>query len=298
MQIEKAKRFIRENARALELEIYRYFFENGSKQSVIEELAKYQNIDGGFGHGLEADNWNKDSNPIATNDAIIWLYRVGALDRNNEMVRSIVKYLKSHDSFDEEQRRWLFAIDSNKKFPHAIWWEKGERDGIDGYNPTVSLATFMVCFGENTTYYEEIVRAAFSFLQSNVEINGDALKCFLLSYELLHENGIEHIINLEKVHQLLCTRIENEICKDIEKYGVEYVYVTSDFFPGIFKEFITKDIQELIDIERENLKKIQKDDGGFDISWKWYTDYVEFEQARAWWRPRITMDKLLFFIKG
>ena len=37
------------------------------------------------------------------------------------------------------------------------------------------------------------------------------------------------------------------------------------------------------------------EDGGFDITWKWYTPYPEaYEQARAWWRPRITIEKLLF----
>ena len=37
------------------------------------------------------------------------------------------------------------------------------------------------------------------------------------------------------------------------------------------------------------------DDGGFDITWKWYTPYPdEYEQARAWWRPRITIEKLIF----
>ena len=295
MNFEKARRFIIENSRPLELEIYKYFFENGSKQSVLKELAKYQNADGGFGQGLEPDNWNKNSNPIATNDAIIWLYRIGALEKSNEMIHSIVKYLQSHDSFDEKRKRWLLAIDSNKEFPHAIWWEKNDGDGINGFNPTVSLATFMVCFGENRVYYEEIVKEAFSFLLENEDMGGDDLKCFLLSYELLRQNGIENIVDLNKIHQLLCTRIEKIICKDTEQYGVEYVSVPSDFFAGMYKEIITKNIEELIDIEREILPKIQKEDGGFDITWKWYTDYAEFEQARSWWRPRITIDKLLFW---
>lgn len=45
----------------------------------------------------------------------------------------------------------------------------------------------------------------------------------------------------------------------------------------------------------EEFKKFQNADGGFDISWEWGTDYPEFEQARSWWRPRITIDKLLFW---
>ena len=45
----------------------------------------------------------------------------------------------------------------------------------------------------------------------------------------------------------------------------------------------------------------QNDDCGFgnaiepDISWQWDNDYKEFAKAREYWRPRITLDKLLFY---
>ena len=51
----------------------------------------------------------------------------------------------------------------------------------------------------------------------------------------------------------------------------------------------------MIDLEKKVLEKIQNDDGGFDISWEWYNDYKEFKKARDWWRPRSTIDKLLFY---
>ena len=54
-------------------------------------------------------------------------------------------------------------------------------------------------------------------------------------------------------------------------------------------------IKPLIAAEKDILGKYQTKDGGFDITWKWYTPYLdEYEQARAWWRPRITIEKLLF----
>ena len=77
MNTEAAKNFIKNHARPLEMALYRYFCDNGTPQTVITQLVKYQNADGGFGHGLEAYNWNPHSNPIATNDAIITLYRIG-----------------------------------------------------------------------------------------------------------------------------------------------------------------------------------------------------------------------------
>ena len=123
MDRNAAKQFILQNARPVDLAVYQYHFENGSNNKLIDELSKYQNEDGGFGHGLEADYWNPNSSPIATNDAIITLFRVGALEKNSEIVNGIVQYLESHASFNEEKKRWLFAIDSNKDYLFSLLWE-------------------------------------------------------------------------------------------------------------------------------------------------------------------------------
>ncbi len=293
MNKNSAAKFILQNARPLELSLYKYFFENKSNRAVINELSKFQNTDGGFGNALEPDFFNPNSSPIATNDAIITLHRINAINKDSDIVKGIVRYLESHDSFDEDKKRWLFAIDSNEDYPHAIWWKK-KGDGISGFNPSISLAAFLICYDNRSFLYEEIIREGLAYLENTEEISGDSLKCFLLAYELLKANNISDIIDLKQFKDLLCKAIDNSICKDIEKYGVEYVSMPSDFFSGIYSEFITPEIKTLIVAEKDILGKLQMEDGGFDITWKWYTPYPEFEQARAWWRPRITIEKLLF----
>ena len=294
MDKNAAIKFISKNARPLELAIYRYFFENESNQAVIDELSKFQNADGGFGHALEPDFFNPNSSPIATNDAIITLCRVNALDRDSGIVKGISNYLESHDSFNEDKKRWLFAIDSNKDYPHAIWWEK-KGDGISKFNPSISLAAFMVCYGNRNPLYEGIIKEGLDFLENGEAIGGDDVNCYMLAYELLTSNSINDIVDLNIFKDLLCKAIENCICKDITKYGVEYVPMPSVIFAGRYMEFITPKIKPLIAAEKDILAKLQMEDGGFDITWKWYTPYPdEYEQARAWWRPRITIDKLLF----
>ena len=294
MDKNAAKKFVIENARPLELAVYKYFFEHESNQAVIDELSKFQNADGGFGHALEPDFFNPNSSPVATNDAIITLSRVDALDRDSDIVKGIVRYLDSHDSFNEDKKRWLFAIDSNKDYPHAIWWEK-KGDGISKFNPSISLAAFMVCYGNRTFLCEEIIKEGFDYLQTGGDVSGDDINCYLLAYELLNQNSINDIIDINVFKNLLCKAIENCICKDISKYGVEYVPMPSTIFTGRYTEFITPEIEPLIFAEKDILGKLQMEDGGFDITWKWYTPYSdEYEQARNWWRPRITIEKLLF----
>ena len=293
MSVSAAERFITDNARPFEKAVYEVLYHNCSADKALEELKKFQNNDGGFGNALEADNWNPASNPIATNDALIWLYRMGCLDEAEDITEGIIKYLRSHDSFDETEKRWLFSIESNKDYPHAVWWEK-KGSGIDGFNPTVSLAAFMVCYDKRSELYEDILGQAVDYLRENNKLIGDHLKCFMLAYELLLQNKITDIIDLAELKSIIIERISEVVCPDITKYGIEYVTAPSDLFGGVYTDLVPESLVPLIKEELAVLQKLQKDDGGFDISWQWYTPYPEFETARNWWRPRVTLEKLLF----
>ena len=60
------RRWMHRNARPLDLARWQYHFESGSAEAVLQSLSAYQNEDGGFGHGLEADCWNPASAPMQT----------------------------------------------------------------------------------------------------------------------------------------------------------------------------------------------------------------------------------------
>lgn len=292
MDVQKAKQFIIENARPLELCKYRALFEGGPKGAVIEELKKFQNPDGGFGNALEPDNWNPNSTPITTNDAIICLYECGALPEAGEMAGDIARWLKSGDGFDSEQRRWRFAVESNRDHPHAVWWEPG--DGKESWNPTVSLAAFLCCV-EVGEQWKELVREAFSQLESVEEIGSDEVKCFMLAHGLLELYGVSDVIDLPRAREAVKRAVGLAMCKDVEKYGVEYVAGPSAFGDC---RYWPEGIEELVRADLAATDRLQMEDGGFDITWKWYTPFErEFEQARDWWRPRVTMEKLGFYMK-
>jgi len=296
MNEQKAKRFIRENARPVDLAWYEYAFENGSPDAVIEALKAFQNPDGGFGHALEADCWNPLSTPIATNDAVIRLNFVNALNSDLPMVKDMVRYLKSGDGFDAERKRWQFTAAGNKDWPHAVWWELKEgADPVTGFNPTVSLAAFLACFGEDDGYYADIVKEGFAYLAEQKTLGSDDIKCFLTARDLLLKSGKTDIIDLGEAKVTLQKVMLASICPDVSKYGVEYAATPSDFFIGRYLAYYAPDFDALIRNERDNLKNIQLPDGGFDIFWQWYTDYPEeFRQARDMWRPKITLERLLF----
>lgn len=83
---EKARKFIYRNARPLDFARWRYFFEDGAAQDVVRALTAYQNPDGGFGHGLEADALNPNSAPIQAWNATVILREIGLFDPDRKSV--------------------------------------------------------------------------------------------------------------------------------------------------------------------------------------------------------------------
>ena len=99
---DEVRLWICRNARELELAQWRYHFEGGSRQAVLDAMALFQNADGGFGHRFESDNWNPASTPYATSEACGMLRRMGCLDYGHPLWQGILHCL--------QRRRALLAV--------------------------------------------------------------------------------------------------------------------------------------------------------------------------------------------
>ena len=73
IQIKKIKEFIFKNGRLLERRFFSFFFEDGNKDDAIKALMAYQNVDGGFGNGIEPDLLCPDSTAIGAETAMYYL---------------------------------------------------------------------------------------------------------------------------------------------------------------------------------------------------------------------------------
>ena len=83
---EQARTFVMERGRELERRLLAYYFDDGTPAAVLDELASYQNQDGGFGNGLEPDLQLPDSSVITTTIALRILREVKATS-DDEIVR-------------------------------------------------------------------------------------------------------------------------------------------------------------------------------------------------------------------
>ena len=116
---EKARTFVIDQGRELERRLLSYYFADGTPAAVLDELANYQNQDGGFGNGLEPDIQLPDSSVITTTIALRILREVKATS-NDEIVRKAIQYLLA--AYDSTQNRWSIVPQEVDEYPHAPWW--------------------------------------------------------------------------------------------------------------------------------------------------------------------------------
>jgi len=108
--------------------IYRYRFEYnllaGDPKNVIDELKKYQNDDGGFGHGLEKDFLLPESSPMATTIAFQILDEIEVTD--DDIIKKAIHYYEK--TYDNRRVGWMTVSKNINNDPHAPWWNYNEED--------------------------------------------------------------------------------------------------------------------------------------------------------------------------
>ncbi len=122
---DQARHFLKTQARPLERALFDYCFETGSPETVIAELARFQNADGGFGHALEPDMRTPTSSALATGMGMRILADVVssqdlASSETPFIFEHAVKFLR--DTFDPQTKVWRVVPHDANAYPHAPWW--------------------------------------------------------------------------------------------------------------------------------------------------------------------------------
>jgi len=107
-------------ARPLEKALYNFYIKKDKPDEIAKALKKYQNEDGGFGHGLEPDFWTPDSSAMATTIGLKYLKIVEYLPKAKEMIKKAIEYLEN--SYNYERKGWYSVPMSVNDYPHAPWW--------------------------------------------------------------------------------------------------------------------------------------------------------------------------------
>ncbi|MDE6200930.1 MAG: hypothetical protein K2M47_03525 [Clostridiales bacterium] len=291
---DKACSFIYRNARPLDLALWRYHFDGGSRKDIIDILSFYQNADGGFGHAIEPDFWNPNSSPISTWKAICVLKEIG-IDANEDIVKHVLTYLGSGKDFSEGM--WYNTVKSNNDYPHAIWWECQSESGVPSVNPTISLAGFALKYAsKQSDLYKKaagiVVTAAKAFIAEPV-CDMHVTPLYMELYEYCASIDGFDLFDLAAYKNALYAAIKSTVCTDTDKWLKEYVCKPSVFYDASKLIFEILD-DELCVKEGKMLLDEQQDDGSYNIPWLWHNDYTEYYVAANWWKSDMLRKNMLY----
>jgi hypothetical protein len=286
------------NARPVDLAVWRYHFENGSREAVLAELSLYRNEDGGFGHALEPDSWNPDSSPYTTLYAMNILKSIGSLDGNHPMLCGIFRYL--NECTDLTEYGWRFSIPSNDLYPHAPWWTYNEEaNACESIGLTAGTAGFVLRYGsKDSPLYRKAVSFAGTVIKKlkapgkygDMGIGG---YCALL--DSIQNAGLKEKFDCNFLAAALKRQVHDTIERDTSKW-VHYGVRPSNYIHSPESPYL-KDNEDIIQKELDFLIDTRPHNGVWPITWSWFENnekyYKAFALSENWWRAIKGTEKVL-----
>ena len=288
----KASSYVLSSSRALERNLYKYYFQDANPEKPLKELKNYQNPDGGFGHGLEPDLRLPASSPIATVMAFRQIELVEeAMDMYSELVRSASTYLEN--SFQSENNRWYAVSSEVNDYPHAPWWhydEAGGRTPIDEFwgNPTVEALAYGLKYGGFSSDFklDKLVDIAVKRInETEIFESEHEIYCYLKLYETLPDKLAE------KIEDKLFDAVRQLVVTDPAEWN-SYVpqplnFVTEPDSPrfGISEVNLERNLNFLVETITKN--------GSVEPNWEWGQFESEWERAKMEWTGILTLKSLI-----
>ncbi len=278
--------------RSLDVARWNYHFEDEPHTPVLKALYAYQNTDGGFGHGLEPDNQNPASTPIATWAAIEILRELGFPKDAGNMMDRITNYLLQTQHFDGV--KWRATVPENDAYPHAPWWSYREDDDF-GYNPTAALIGFLLRFGGEPA--RDAAEKAFQAMATVITASD-------------YQPGVHELANLVTLTQdLAAIGREADLPESFYEHMHRWVYDAIDRDEDAYREDNYYTPPDRYIMSRESpyyaanedichfyvgfIEGSVPEDGTWPINWTWGEDPLPPDVARDW-RGSLAVSKMLF----
>ena len=297
VSLEEIKKWVYRNARPLELAIWQYEFENGSKEAVLSSLSNYQNDDGGFGNSLEPDLWNPNSSPYTTFYAIEIIKKLNFTDTKHPIMQGIFRFIESR--LHSNENGWLFSIPSNDQYPHAPWWTYNKNaNEYESIGVTAGICCFILTFaskeskiyGDALSITDKLI--AWLSMTGNKGDMGVGGYCELI--ETLPQLGLSNRYDMDSIINTVKKLVDQAMEHDVAKWAF-YGKTPASFIKSP-DSFLYKENEELMQIELDYIIEKRQENGVWNITWSWFDHneiYAkEFAISENWWKSVIAIDKL------
>jgi hypothetical protein len=279
--------FLKNGARPLEAALYAWFFEGGAAERVWTELAHFQNPDGGFGHGLEADIRLQGSSVIATTVAFQWLRELQT-PADHPLVVAGCRYLR--EQYAADPLNWPIIPPSIGDAPHAPWWQyDGDLMGRL-INPRVEILGYVYDYA---THFPAVMREQLTgSVVTDLLSQPDTMEMhdLLCCLRLLETHSLPAVVR-EPLREKLTAVVNHTVERNPAQwqgYGLPPLGIIKSLespFAGLF----TAEIEANLDFLIEQ----QGADGTWSPAWSWGDLWPEaWAQAEREWRGVLTLDHL------
>jgi hypothetical protein len=248
-KLNKARAYLINEGRKLERELFKFHFEDGTSESVIYELSKYQGENGGFKDLGEGDRVKE--NAMDTNIAFHILYEINA-SCSHPIVRKGIEFIVN--SYDHKLKYWhpnptIYPVESimlNDKWA----------------NPCAELIGYLYDYKElvSNDFLMEVTEVAMEKLPLLNKDGWFATLCYLRLADRLEEPNKDRILG--KVRQIIFEIIETRQEVWLKEYCAKPFWYaqspSSPLFP-LIKQHVIKCL--------ENEINHQDIDGNFILNW-------------------------------
>lgn len=280
----QAREFMRTQARPIEWASFQQQFEAGNVGAVLAELVKFQNPDGGFGHGSEPDLRTPDSSAIATSHRL-QLMRELKLPANHPMVCRAMDYLRA--TCDRQNYVWPIIPLTAGNAPHAPWWStKDLAKSWNGFraNPTADIAGYLFVFGTpaDEPLRQTVLRGVLDYLTTRPPDMHELL-CYVRLAEMVPLPATAQ----DALRRAVYGMVEPDPAQ-WPKYGLRPLTVVQSPASPYYNE-----LRAAVEANLDFLIGEQTVDGSWVPTWSWADDSPEaWLVAKREWQGILTLEAL------
>jgi hypothetical protein len=292
---DRARNFIKTQARPLDRALFKHRFEGASPDLVIDELVRFQNDDGGFGHALEPDLRTPTSSALATEIGLRTLKELGCA-ADHAMVAGAVRFLI--ETFDSQQRVWRVIPHDANDHPHAPWWH--DEDGSLAHTfddfliiPRASVVGLLhhyaalVPAGWLAEVTEQTVATLETIEDDAFAGGGDSLRYAL---RLAETKALPQSYR-DRLAPRLCRLSRKFVSCDPQEWG-GYVATPLKVAPtpdSLVADVLQGGLEKHLDYQIDH----QSPEGTWEPTWTWGDSYPDvWEQVKREWRGELTLRTL------
>ena len=285
-QLRAIENWIYSHARPLEVAKWKLIFDKGSGNDVVTAMQKYQNDDGGFGNGFEADTLAPESAAISSAEAIFTAQDYG-LDFQSEWAKKLLHYFEK--TCQNTPSFWTLIPKSIDDYPHPPWLNYSP-DTQFSPNPCAGIASALIVYGTDSqrALGNEIAQKSIDFLNSGDICFGHQTYCLQRLYAALRDVN-SNLID-EQTTDSMKRRISADVCYDKSKW-TEYVAQPLDLIDSPASPWyplVESGVENNIDYWINSLS----DEGCWQNNFSWGVDTDVSRRVSQNWKGYIAVSRV------